>query len=679
MTFFYNNHKTNRPLDKNCKLGYNFFNKEVSYETFYLSIFISIGLFLTPISLHPDAKSINHNGVIIGAWAGGTSSGNSDNQFWTDAFLFYELLWKYGKFSLYCDTTDDHIHMLWGYGVDWEYRNDRYDAYEQFGVSHIVDDAATEANVESVLTYLAYGGNGIEPMTDNDNLFLAVHAHGRPTGVPSEKNEDDTAYINLNAFTDFIMDDTLGYYLDKISCNKKVIIMQNCCSGGFINELENAHTVIATSAGYGSGWNDPMGVAMVCADKNPDGSPADENEYISESPEVVMHHGEFSFHMYNAFRQSKVWTSSNGYDNPPPVFPDDNGDLLVSFQEAYNYQYDSTSDRIEGQRKCHYSDIGNIGSSTFLAWDDYTAPQSPSNLRNRLPRYISSSKAVISLMWDANTEQDLAGYYIYRRILGGNWEYIKGRRTNSYDDTVDVGNTYWYYVKAVDIAKNISPSSNVIQVYVDDAVPKYQMEGGSSIASVYTIKRDGIKVWGEYPEYKADYGNELEYRFDGINPDSTYRIGLIYYSKGINIREKIMINGKSIGIITASSIPHFRIINLTGLNSSRGINVRIRPLNNGYAVISKIVILEKANSISSLSFGSPFSLNNKGVDISNTGIDRNEEYVDIKIIDITGRVVKRARIHPSQAIDTEGFKRGVYLMIINTPSRKRITKKFIVL
>jgi len=41
--------------------------------------------------------------------------------------------------------------------------------------------------------------------------------------------------------------------------------------------------------------------------------------------------------------------------------------------------------------------------------------------------------------------------------------------------------------------------------------------------------------------------------------------------------------------------------------------------------------------------------------------------------------VKRVRIHPSQAIDTRGFKRGVYLMIINTPSRKRITKKFIVL
>ena len=146
--------------------------------------------------------------MIIATDAGGTSSGDSNNQFWTDAFLFYELLWKYGKFSLYCDTTDDHIHFLYADGTDWPLRNERYDAQRQFGVTHIVDDAATEANVESVLTYLAYGGNGIEPMTEEDNLFLAVHAHGRPTGVPSEKSEDDTAYINLNVHS--MMDDTLG-------------------------------------------------------------------------------------------------------------------------------------------------------------------------------------------------------------------------------------------------------------------------------------------------------------------------------------------------------------------------------------------------------------------------------------------------------------------------------------
>ena len=73
-----------------------------------------------------------------------------------------------------------------------------------------------------------------------------------------------------------------------------------------------------------------------------------------------------------------------------------------------------------------------------------------------------SSEGTINLIWEPNTEADLAGYIVLRDVLPG--DHLAPLtpapiQANSYVDTVAPGATYVYVVKAVDKAGNISAAS----------------------------------------------------------------------------------------------------------------------------------------------------------------------------------------------------------------------------
>lgn len=81
----------------------------------------------------------------------------------------------------------------------------------------------------------------------------------------------------------------------------------------------------------------------------------------------------------------------------------------------------------------------------------------------------------IRLTWDANTEEDLVGYRLYRSSTSGahqKGEYVKSIQagTEEYVDTVGVG-TYFWALTAFDTSNNESGFSNEVTVTLDEQAP----------------------------------------------------------------------------------------------------------------------------------------------------------------------------------------------------------------
>jgi hypothetical protein len=73
----------------------------------------------------------------------------------------------------------------------------------------------------------------------------------------------------------------------------------------------------------------------------------------------------------------------------------------------------------------------------------------------------------VELIWTANSEKDLAGYFVYRREDGEQFERLNKEllRTPILRDAgVEPGHTYVYQVTAVDLSNNESPRSEEVSV-----------------------------------------------------------------------------------------------------------------------------------------------------------------------------------------------------------------------
>lgn len=75
----------------------------------------------------------------------------------------------------------------------------------------------------------------------------------------------------------------------------------------------------------------------------------------------------------------------------------------------------------------------------------------------------------VQLIWDANSESDLTGYGVYRRLTGGSFERIATLVTvNRFlDETAPSGIPLQYAVTAFDNAENESPYSEVTDIVVN--------------------------------------------------------------------------------------------------------------------------------------------------------------------------------------------------------------------
>ena len=167
---------------------------------------------------------------------------------------------------------------------------------------------------------------------------------------------------------------------------------------------------------------------------------------------------------YNIYRTdaAKPGASPNSL-NQEPITATQYEDRTFKFGEKYIYVVRSVSLGTEG-RPVESLDSNFLQLAPF---DDYApaAPEKPS---------VGPAPGRLSIFWVANSESDLAGYYLYRstdpNLAKDKWTKLTGAlytKTTFTDENVETGKTYYYYVVAVDKTGNVSAKSEV----VSDTVP----------------------------------------------------------------------------------------------------------------------------------------------------------------------------------------------------------------
>ena len=253
-------------------------------------------------------------GVII---EGDVPSGSSYSEFWSDPVQMFRTLLEYGY-------TADHIHVLYGEGNDET--NFECDYYRE----QMVDFPAYKQDVRDLFTWMKDGNaeHGIPQVTSEDFIFLFTFDHGGNSG-----GCDSTLCL-----MDGCMPDTeFASYFNPIAYKHRAVDMQQCHSGGFIDNLENDRTVISTAASCSeSAW--------------------EANEEDDCGGGVSVNYGEWNYWWISAMRSHLPWPGEE------PVDADTNANGTVSFLEAHNYAV-ANDDRSEHPQ---WSDLGGIGDEIGL-------------------------------------------------------------------------------------------------------------------------------------------------------------------------------------------------------------------------------------------------------------------------------------------------------------------------
>lgn len=184
------------------------------------------------------------------------------DEFWNDTVWMYKVLKAKGY-------TKEHIYVLYGNGSDYASANPTY----QVPGETVTDFAATLGYVNLVLDGLKNGdsAHGIAKMKSTDTLFVWTFDHGG--GGP-------TASTLCLVGTD-ISDTDFAAKLNAVPCEKRAIFMQQCRSGGFIDNLANDKTFISTACRGGENAH-----------------PADtEKETVGGT---TYHHGEYNYYIISA-------------------------------------------------------------------------------------------------------------------------------------------------------------------------------------------------------------------------------------------------------------------------------------------------------------------------------------------------------------------------------------------
>lgn len=121
-------------------------------------------------------------------------------------------------------------------------------------------------------------------------------------------------------------------------------------------------------------------------------------------------------------------------------------------------------------------DIADVLIYDYVSWDNtkQTETYMAGPGQNTPPSIASSSNLMVtvSLDWADNTEDNLSGYLVYRSTTSGVFDGVSPisvTESEHIDNTVKIGITYYYVVRAINTDGNISPQSN--QVSVTPAAP----------------------------------------------------------------------------------------------------------------------------------------------------------------------------------------------------------------
>lgn len=269
------------------------------------------------------------------------------DEFWNDPYMMWEMLIEQGY-------DNDNIFLLYYGGFDytasWPYPeryNPRIEHYKIIGEEeHITDFAANEDKVIMLFNGLTTGNSqyGIPQLNENDFLFIWTFGHGK-----ENINSPNELLLKTGSLTEVEFFDLVS----PINCYKKVILMQQCNSGNFINYNWGNSTFFLTAT------SDDMIAASVEKSYYDDidypGDPDPGVQYdayerdewpFPDGEELWEHnHGEFTFHIMNALRGVTPGKENHyeivNYNNFMLTEADSDNDYIVSVYEAGGWKIEN--------------------------------------------------------------------------------------------------------------------------------------------------------------------------------------------------------------------------------------------------------------------------------------------------------------------------------------------------
>ncbi|MEN8224293.1 MAG: right-handed parallel beta-helix repeat-containing protein [Bacteroidota bacterium] len=320
-----------------------------------------------------------------GSWISNSNNSTWD-EFWNDTYLMWEML------VIDKGYDDENVFVIYADGEDYSYleQNIRYKAENHIGYTQITDYPATKDNIETIFNGLAQGIGGFPLIEDDDFLFVYTFGHGDYTyGIDGTQHSVltlmgytwDTTHLIWDS-DHSVADTELQSFLNSINCQKKVIVMQQCYSGGFLPYLENTNSIVFTATSNNM-------VARAADEKYYDDIdyPGDPNPGVmyltdeNESYDPYSHeygHGEFNLHFLNSIRgetpNGLTDYSVPGYVDFALSSADLNFDSQISIYEVYEWvkDFDSWQRYYDplwgGYDDIQWSDIEGISSTTTLEY-----------------------------------------------------------------------------------------------------------------------------------------------------------------------------------------------------------------------------------------------------------------------------------------------------------------------
>ncbi len=248
----------------------------------------------------PRPRTFRYDGNVSNCYAvivsGGYNLLNNHIRYWGDAaYVYSTLTLKYGypKTNIYALVSD---------GLDPAAdRSDNSNSPFDLDGDGLDDTraAATAANVSNVLVELQ---GRLQP---GDQLFVFFTDHGSPTGGGGEWD------VELNLWNmEVLRDIDLKALTEPIAC-PVIFAMEQCYSGGFLNDLTQSNRAVATAAYY------------------------NESSYAGNTYPFF---DQWAYHWTAAVRGFYPQTNAPWIDTTP-CDGDLNGDGFVSFEEADRYAF----------------------------------------------------------------------------------------------------------------------------------------------------------------------------------------------------------------------------------------------------------------------------------------------------------------------------------------------------
>ena len=493
-----------------------------------------------------------------GQWAlaNNYTSGQAMQEFWNDTFLMWDMLLEKG-------FSDDNIYVLFANGNDYTDVDDRYKPDAPY--AKITDFSATKDTVEWVFNGLANGANGFPQLTKDDFLVVWFFDHGNygwtdnlvfdymgedgnyghiidqnipPTSGIRLLNNYDISFlcwppskpmsyyisnwnnnwlipashsVDIIDKLNTLFPDELDNLLDSINAHKKVVLMQQCFGGGFIDVLEDNDTIILTASG--------IEVAKQADQKYKISGNTYEaiDEHELQSDDKRYKHGEFDFHLLNAIKAETPDFNEyyeTAYDDFLLSEADMNDDGIVTLSEAKQWviDYESVLDYPR------WSDKGNIGSMTSLEYPTVLCQNVTSSMTVRseiaVTKTITISSGATLIVMPGSTIKVKSGktIIIYGSLIAegtsskpivfegmdGNWEGIElinaGNSSLKYCEIKNAHNGIYIY--------NCDPY--IEQCYIhDNTFGCYVDYTSSPVFYLNTLSdnRDGIRCYNSCTTY----------------------------------------------------------------------------------------------------------------------------------------------------------------------------------